>query len=67
MAELKPCPFCGGKAHIYRTCGYSPEEIIFVGCENCEASATPKRMISFNPDDDERKAIEAWNRRADNG
>ena len=35
MAELKPCPFCGGKAYVYtsgnESCGFF-EEII---CKKC--------------------------------
>ena len=32
MAELLPCPFCGGKAEIQRNC----YEQYFVVCKNCK-------------------------------
>lgn len=62
MAELKPCPFCGESEDcvhlqkiIYIREGHSRWEVM---CENCGAEVsefvTPER------------AIEAWNRRADN-
>ncbi len=41
MSELKPCPFCGGKGHIYRN--YSAGGIgidgHFIMCENCRAES----------------------------
>lgn len=49
--ELKPCPFCGGKAKIVKT--YT----IWVKCINCHASA--------NCHSTEREAAEAWNRRVE--
>lgn len=58
MFELKPCPFCGGEA----TFVYIDMEIPsgFVRCKKklcCHQSQV--RVLE--------KAIEAWNRRADNG
>lgn len=51
MVELKPCPFCGGKAKAYH--------YVFTGwIIDCECG------VSFFPHTAEReKAIEAWNRR----
>lgn len=66
QTELKPCPFCGGKAEIlkptprisrYRAYIYS------VYCSDCD--------LLFGYDEDyggifetDQEAIEAWNRRA---
>ena len=50
MAELLPCPFCGGEAEIhpaYYGC--------YVECIDCDAST---RVEGFESD-----AIEAWNTR----
>lgn len=58
MAELKPCPFCGGEAFKYfsgnPSCGYFLEII----CKNCGCQTTRLH---------EAEAIKLWNRRADNG
>ena len=61
--ELKPCPFCGGEAEYVCTKG-----VAFVRCKRflkCGAVG-PKQPIG---DDFIAKeiAINAWNRRADNG
>ena len=62
MAELKPCPFCGGDAfstdytyHIH------PGRCIvhFVECNRCHAMT--------NEYDTETEANEAWNRRTEDG
>ena len=56
--ELKPCPFCGGKAE-YRPAGGLSDAYGYVRCENlcCEQHWYSK----------EKEAIEAWNRRAEDG
>lgn len=51
--ELKPCPFCGGKACICGLGKYQKE----VYCENC---GTVSDIYGTS-----QKAIEAWNRRAE--
>ena len=59
MAELKPCPFCGGEAvleHDYCARGYS-----YVRCGKCGVKGFMFCM-KFNKSSDE-EAIEAWNRR----
>ena len=48
--ELKPCPFCGGEAEIFESA------ICQIRCSNCNARSC------WNTKD---KAIEAWNRRAE--
>lgn len=58
--ELKPCPFCGGKAEIYQENG-----TVSIGCSQCQcgtaymsgASTTEKKIEIATRD---------WNRRADN-
>lgn len=54
MNELKPCPFCGGEAKLYKAKSWE----IFVECTSCHTDSA----IFY----DVEKAIEAWNRRTDN-
>lgn len=63
MAELKPCPFCGGDAqleHIHDGFGYS-----YVRCKKCGVESV-KFIKSFEVSSD-KEAVEFWNRRAENG
>ena len=62
MAELKPCPFCGGEARI----SADPEATrdsqgrlwaFTVVCDSCCATSG----LTYSPD----RATEAWNRRAE--
>ena len=54
MSDLKPCPFCGGKAKIWKEEGGYPWLIDeMVGCQKCE--------ISFYTD--KGKGIKKWNTR----
>ena len=57
MTELKPCPFCGGKAKRRYEMPYS-----WIECAACKAAS------SFAFDEQEQRdgmkiAVEAWNRR----
>jgi len=78
MAELKPCPFCGGKAHIKQTQhGTTDRSSVYLGfrieCAKCDTTALKAYgSISINLDnegqlniwqDDREKAITTWNRR----
>ena len=57
VEELKPCPFCGG---IDIRLNYVLSRARFkVMCENCKC--TTNQFL------DKNDAIEAWNRRADDG
>ena len=60
MAELKPCPFCGGKAFCTNVLPtYGCDVMYRVFCEDCNIN-TPSKWT-------EEKAIEAWNRREEDG
>ena len=55
MAELKRCPFCGGKADLVLKGGS-----YMVKCRSC-----PAAVITQYVHQTEEEAIEAWNRRAE--
>ena len=55
MNELKPCPFCGGKAEIV-SMGVD-RQVSVVLCEECGGGTMLKET--------EAEAIDAWNRRAE--
>lgn len=55
MLEIKPCPFCGGKANKVKF-----GKIQMFECEKCRA------VVSFCGAESELKATKAWNRRAEN-
>ena len=54
MAELKPCPFCGGEARfeLYR-------DSYYIRCKKCGIRTSVEFTVT--------KAIEVWNRRAEDG
>lgn len=75
MSELKPCPFCGGRAKLHN--GFEIHPVIdvngayvdadinsdgmsWVYCTQCHASTVEVDVGN------EEKAINAWNRRANN-
>ena len=81
MAELKHCPFCGGKAVFLTKNNRSTSSDVgfdfVIRCEKCRAT-TPASSDSVvfqlsdkgeivTIDDGRGKAIEAWNRRAEDG
>ena len=63
MIELKPCPFCGGKAllsHDHAGIGAS-----YIRCEKCGLESI-RFLKSFEIASDD-KAVEFWNRRVNDG
>lgn len=60
MAELKPCPFCGGKPFVSVRIPHFGERLaLVVVCKDCNARSNQKAK--------EEDVIEAWNRRAEDG
>ena len=60
--ELKPCPFCGGKAFITETMGKFYVDAFHK--RNCIVK--PNTWLE-STNNKIKKQIGAWNRRADNG
>ena len=58
MTELKPCPFCGGKAKRRYEMPYS-----WIECAACKA-ASPFAFDEQEQRDGMKIAVDAWNRRA---
>ena len=57
MAELKPCPFCGGEAKYVYAMPYNA-----VKCKKCKSWG--KTVLDrYEQRDGKENAIEAWNRR----
>ena len=57
--ELKPCPFCGGRACVRKNKGIF--ETFNVYCMNEDCRVEPITHSYYRKDE----AIEAWNRRAE--
>lgn len=62
MAELKPCPFCGGEANLvkrkFKTGFYPSGGTYYVHCK--------VRCITTQPRRKAEDVIELWNRRVEN-
>jgi Lar family restriction alleviation protein len=64
--ELKPCPFCGGEAYTYTAINIEKgirRRYWLVHCKKCGLNYPTGSHKCF----EELKAIECWNRRADDG
>ena len=64
MAEIKPCPFCGGSARLRYRPGADRRPIASrVLCDSCEAEGKEfSQSCSYTAD---KEAIKWWNRRVD--
>lgn len=58
MADLKPCPFCGGEAEIVKAHSNTTEYPYVVVCKNDLCNASVGKFSTSR-----EKAIEAWNTR----
>ena len=58
MIELRPCPFCGAPAFVWRTSWDT-----YIECSKYHADH--HRVMVCAPND--KMAAELWNRRADDG
>lgn len=70
MSELKPCPFCGGKAHSNVTIASIKELNIAVFCKNCGVIIQRDvKLLDMNFQDIItviENSTNAWNRRTSN-
>ncbi len=60
MRDLKPCPFCGGRAKARYA-----KPLSYVQCVNCKTYGLAF-CDEYEEADGKEKAIDAWNRRANN-
>ena len=76
MAELKPCPFCGGKATFFETTqtlkcikGDIQLKVATVMCNDCiaEISRSDFKEARKQSGEYRSKVVAAWNRRAEDG
>lgn len=66
--KLKPCPFCGcGEGTLYFvTVGLQGYETLGIFCNGCKQTVTlEENEWEDDTDETRRKAIKAWNRRAE--
>lgn len=60
--KIKDCLFCGGKAHLYNNFCYTHA---YVKCSRCGVRTKDYKCRDW--EDTNLLAIEAWNRRVNNG
>lgn len=69
--NMKPCPFCGGRAKLLHGKPNQQKEGMaqaFIQCSTCKAKTKTFIHLPYQAWlDVERCAVEAWERRADNG
>jgi Lar family restriction alleviation protein len=58
--ELKPCPFCGGKARYVYSMPFNA-----VKCPKCKIFG-PTVIDTYEQADGKEESIQLWNRRANN-
>ena len=70
MTELKPCPFCGGKANVNMKIISKNDFSIYVSCSKCRArtdgycpTVTKEECALESIEKCKALAIEKWNRR----
>jgi hypothetical protein len=61
MEELKPCPFCGGKARLLVNDGV--REI----CSKCYVGTMNMTDVMWQESNAVETVVATWNRRTDNG
>ena len=59
MTELKPCPFCGGKANF----AWIADEGTEATCVECHCGTLRYFSVSVNPDTEKEMATQVWNKR----
>lgn len=70
--NLKPCPFCGGKAYLETNhrafINAQTTRVAFVRCLNCNARTQRIELAKYGKTshsiEAENEAVQAWNRRA---
>ena len=69
MAELKPCPFCGGEAMVYTQTGRY-RNFAYIKCDTCSAQSKVD-STAYEYDDEDffecnayKTVVRAWNRRS---
>lgn len=65
MADLKPCPFCGGQAVFYIGRYSGGTNYVVVKCRKCNAKT--EEIIGSVAYCAKDVVIDLWNRRDDNG
>ncbi len=61
--KLKPCPFCGGEADFIQD---NVLGIYAVWCKECKCKTPYQFDFGAGLEVSKRKAVEVWNRRAEN-
>ena len=73
--ELKPCPFCGGRAVLEKAhrafIDAKTARVAFVRCTVCNARSGREKLSDYGhtatSNEANMKVIAAWNRRVNNG